>query len=120
MKRVLASVLAIVAIGGKIVAELLTVLLVWLFSRDFTSWVWIDHLADSRGTGVITMVVAAVAVASATLRSPWRLRIRVLLGAVVAITFLFEGTFGTVQYVLATIILLPIGERYFSTAEIVS
>lgn len=108
---------AIVAIGGKIVAELLTVLLVWLFSRDFTSWQWIDHLADSRGTGVITMVVAAVAVASATLRSPWRLRIRVLLGAVVAITFLFEGTFGTVQYVLATIILLPIGERYFSTAE---
>ncbi|AZG48403.1 bifunctional lysylphosphatidylglycerol flippase/synthetase MprF [Gordonia insulae] len=108
---------AIVAIGGKIGAELLSVLLVWFFSRDFTSWQWVDHMAGTRGTGVITMVVAAVAVASATLRSPWRLRVRVFLGAVVAITFLFEGTFGTVQYVLAALIMLPIGEQWFSTAE---
>ncbi|GAC66249.1 bifunctional lysylphosphatidylglycerol flippase/synthetase MprF [Gordonia soli] len=107
----------VVAFGGKIIAELLSVLLVWFFSRDFTSWEWADHLARTRGAGTITMVVAAVAVASATLRSPWRLRVRVFLGAVVAITFLFEGTFGTLQYVLATIIMLPIGERWFSTRE---
>ncbi|WAC56450.1 bifunctional lysylphosphatidylglycerol flippase/synthetase MprF [Gordonia sp. SL306] len=108
---------AIVAIGGKVGAELLAVLLVWIFSQDFTSWRWMDSMAQARGTGVITMVVAAVAVASATLRSPWRLRVRSLIGAVVAITFLFEGTFGTVQYVLATIVMMPIGERWFSTAE---
>ncbi|MFW0792193.1 DUF2156 domain-containing protein [Gordonia sp. CPCC 205515] len=108
---------AVVAIGGKIGAELLAVALVWFFSRDFLSWEWADRMAHARGTGVVTMVVAAVAVASATLRSPWRLRVRALLSAAVAIVFLFEGTFGTIQYVLAAVILIPVGETFFSRGE---
>ncbi|MGV9713808.1 bifunctional lysylphosphatidylglycerol flippase/synthetase MprF [Gordonia sp. NPDC003424] len=108
---------ATVAIAGKIGAELLAVLFVWVFSGGLFSWDWADRMAQSRGTGVLTMVVAAVAVASATLRSPWRLRVRALLSAVVAIVFLFEGTFGTIQYVLATVILIPVGETWFSTTE---
>ncbi|MDH3011582.1 bifunctional lysylphosphatidylglycerol flippase/synthetase MprF [Gordonia alkanivorans] len=108
---------AVVAFGGKIVTELITVGLVWFFSRDFTSWEWVERLSHVHSASAITMVVAAVAVATATLRSPWRLRIRVALGAVVAIAFLFEGTFSTVQYVIAVLIMLPVGERWFSTAE---
>lgn len=99
----------LVGVGGHLVAGFLTVGLLWLLSTEVTSWRWAEELADSRGTGVGALVVSAVAVASATVRSPWRLRVRVLMGAVVAIAFLFQGTLASVEYVLAAVIMLVIG-----------
>ncbi|MGW0039039.1 bifunctional lysylphosphatidylglycerol flippase/synthetase MprF [Gordonia sp. NPDC003376] len=107
----------LVGVGGHVVSCLLTVALVWLFSSGFTSWRWADQLADTRATGVGALVVSAVAVASATIRSPWRLRVRVLLGSVVAIVFLFQGTLASVEYVLAAVIMLIVGEKFFAVNE---
>ncbi|QHD86951.1 DUF2156 domain-containing protein [Gordonia sp. JH63] len=107
----------LVGVGGHLIASLLTVLLLWLLSSEVTSWRWAEQLAESRATGVGALVVSAVAVASATVRSPWRLRVRVLLGAVVSVAFLFEGTLASVEYVLAAIIMLIVGEKFFATNE---
>ncbi|WLP93192.1 DUF2156 domain-containing protein [Gordonia sp. NB41Y] len=107
----------LVGVGGHIVSCLLTVALVWLFSAPFASWHWADQLADARATGVGALVVSAVAVASATIRSPWRLRVRVLLGAIVAVAFLFQGTLASVEWVLATTIMLFVGEKFFAVNE---
>lgn len=107
----------LVGVGGHLIASLLTVLLLWLLSSEVTSWRWAEQLAESRATGVGALVVSAVAVASATVRSPWRLRVRVLLGAIVSVAFLFEGTLASVEYVLAAIIMLIVGEKFFATNE---
>ncbi|WP_055476740.1 bifunctional lysylphosphatidylglycerol flippase/synthetase MprF [Gordonia sp. HS-NH1] len=107
----------LVGVAGHLVSCLLTVLLLWLLSSEVTSWRWAEQLADSRATGVGALVVSAVAVASATVRSPWRLRVRVLLGAIVSIAFLFEGTLASVEYVLATVIMMVVGEKFFATNE---
>ena len=107
----------VVGVGGHLVSVLLTVGLLWLLSTEVTSWKWAEDLSESRGTGVGALVVSAVAVASATVRSPWRLRVRVLMGAVVAIAFLFQGTLASVEYVLAAVIMLVVGEKFFATNE---
>ncbi|MDS1113935.1 DUF2156 domain-containing protein [Gordonia westfalica] len=107
----------LVGVGGHLVSVLLTVGLLWLLSTEVTSWKWAEDLSESRGTGVGALVVSAVAVASATVRSPWRLRVRVLMGAVVAIAFLFQGTLASVEYVLAAVIMLVVGEKFFATNE---
>lgn len=107
----------LVGVGGHLISCLLTVVLLWLLSSEVTSWRWAEQLADSRGTGVGALVVSAVAVASATVRSPWRLRVRVLLGAIVSVAFLFQGTLASVQYVLAAVIMLIVGEKFFATNE---
>ncbi|EON33114.1 hypothetical protein GTC6_08844 [Gordonia terrae C-6] len=107
----------LVGVAGHLVSCLLTVLLLWLLSSEVTSWRWAEQLADSRATGVGALVVSAVAVASATVRSQWRLRVRVLLGAIVSIAFLFEGTLASVEYVFATVIMMVVGEKFFATNE---
>lgn len=107
----------LVGVGGHLIASLLSVLLVWLLSSGVTSWRWAEQLADSRAAGVGALVVSAVAVASATVRSPWRLRVRVLLAAIVSVAFLFEGTLASVEYVLAAVIMLIVGEKFFATNE---
>lgn len=112
--------LAIVAISGQLIGELGAALFCWLFSHDTwpsVSWGWADHLVTVRDVGVSTSVVASIAAASATLRSPWRLRARAILGAYIAISLLFEGTLADVQHVIAVAVMLPVGERYLSRGE---
>lgn len=106
-----------VAVGGFVVVELICAFLLWLLTRGSLSWAWADQVADARTVGAMTMVICAVAVATATLRSPWRLRLRALLAAAVAITFLFEGTLATAEYVVAVVLMLWIGEKWFSAGE---
>ena len=90
---------AAVAVGGQVVGVLGAAAFLAIF--DETDWDWADRLADVRDVGLTTAIVAAVAAASATLRSPWRLRARAILTAYVAIAFLFEGTLADVQHLVA-------------------
>ena len=106
---------AAVAVGGQVVGVLGAAAFLAIF--DETDWDWADRLADVRDVGLTTAIVAAVAAASATLRSPWRLRVRAILTAYVAIAFLFEGTLADVQHLAAFAVALPVGERWFSRGE---
>ena len=106
---------AAVAVGGQVVGVLGAAAFLAIF--DETDWDWADRLAEVRDVGLTTAIVAAVAAASATLRSPWRLRARAILTAYVAIAFLFEGTLADVQHLVAFAVALPVGERWFSRGE---
>lgn len=104
-----------VAIIGQLAGELGAAAVIWVMS--LTSWTWAQGVAQTRDVGVSTAIIAAVAAATATLRSPWRLRVRAVLGAYVALSLLFQGTFADVTHLIALALFLPVGERWFSGAE---
>ncbi|MCZ4552730.1 hypothetical protein BH683_021790 [Williamsia sp. 1138] len=106
---------AIVTIAGQLIGVLGAIAFIAIFRP--TSWAWVDHLAEVRDVGVTTAIVAAIAAASATLKSPWRLRVRAVLLAYVAISFLFEGKLADVTHLIAVVVMLIIGERFFSKSE---
>jgi hypothetical protein len=60
-----------------------------------------------------TGALAVLAVTTAALRSPWRLRVRAVLYFYVAVALLFEGTFADVAHALAVGIGFLIGQRLF-------
>lgn len=78
---------------------------------------WAARLALVRDLGCTTAVVGVIAAASATLRSPWRLRVRAALVAYVVVSLLFWGTFADVTHIVAVSMWLVLGERFFSTVE---
>ncbi|QDQ96305.1 bifunctional lysylphosphatidylglycerol flippase/synthetase MprF [Tomitella fengzijianii] len=80
-------------------------------------WPWADALALARDAGMSTALVACVAAATATLRSPWRLRVRAILIAYVAVSFLFVARFADVAHIVAATVVLPLADRFFSTSE---
>ena len=106
---------AIVTVAGQLIGELGAVAFIALFRP--TSWEWVDHLADVQDVGHSTAIVAAVAAASARLRSPWRLRVRAILLAYVAVSFLFEGSLHDVTHLIAAVVMLVVGEKFFSRGE---
>ncbi|KXP04192.1 hypothetical protein AXK60_17500 [Tsukamurella pseudospumae] len=78
---------------------------------------WAAHLAQVRDLGCTTAVIGVIAAATATLRSPWRLRVRALLTAYVLASLLFWGTLSDITHVIAAAVWLVLGERFFSTVE---
>lgn len=109
-----------VLIVGQLVGILVTCLFAWALSTDVISgigWSWPTRLSLVRDVGMTTAVVAAATAATATLRSPWRLRTRLLLAAYVSLSLLFEGRFADVTHLVAFAVMLPAGERLFSTDE---
>ncbi len=78
---------------------------------------WAAHLAQVRDLGCTTAVIGVIAAATATLRSPWRLRARALLVAYILASLLFWGTFSDVTHLVAAVVWLVLGERFFSTVE---
>ncbi|MFE3546078.1 bifunctional lysylphosphatidylglycerol flippase/synthetase MprF [Nocardia sp. NPDC059177] len=106
---------ALVCVSGQLAGVLGASVTVGLLAH--THLAWADRLAEVRDVGFTTAAVAALAAVSATLLSPWRLRVRAALVAYVAITFLFESTFADLMHVLAVLMWLPLGEKLFSRTE---
>lgn len=90
----------------------------WLFGDALTSnWQWPQHLADARDVGMTTGMLGVATAATATLRSPWRLRSRLILVAYVVLMLLFEGTLSDVMHIFAFAAALYAGERMFREGE---
>jgi lysylphosphatidylglycerol synthetase-like protein (DUF2156 family) len=102
---------AVAAVAGQIGGILLASLLIWALSG--TSWPWAQGLAQARDVGFTTGVLTVLAVTTAALRSPWRLRVRAALGFYVAVAFLFEGTLADVAHAIAVAIGFLVGQRLF-------
>ncbi|GEL24875.1 hypothetical protein PSU4_38290 [Pseudonocardia sulfidoxydans NBRC 16205] len=101
----------VTAIAGQVGGVLVASLLVWALST--TTWVWARDLAGARDVGFTTGMLTVVAVTSATLRSPWRLRVRALLWFYVTTAFLFEGTLSDVSHAVGVGVGLLVGQwRY--------
>lgn len=111
---------ALVMLLSQVLGVLATALFAWALSDSVISgihWQWPTHLATIRDVGMTTAIVGAVTAATATLRSPWRLRMRLVIVAYVALSLLFRGSFADVSHLVAFAVMLPAGERLFSTAE---
>ncbi|MEV0541324.1 bifunctional lysylphosphatidylglycerol flippase/synthetase MprF [Nocardia salmonicida] len=106
---------ALVCLSGQLIGVLGASVTVGLLAHTHLGWA--DRLSEVRDVGFTTAAISAVAAVSATLRSPWRLRVRALLMAHVAITFLFESTFADLMHLIAVAVWLPAGEKLFSRTE---
>lgn len=112
--------LLVILVAGQLTGILLACLFAWGLSDEVISgigWTWPTRLASVRDVGITTGIVGAAAAATATLRSPWRLRIRLVLAAYVSLSILFEGRFADVAHLAAFVLMLLVGERWFSTDE---
>nr|WP_246394462.1 DUF2156 domain-containing protein [Pseudonocardia pini] len=104
-------VVAVTAIVGQIGGVLLATLLIWGLSA--TPWVWAADLASVRDAGFTTGTLTVLAVTTAALRSPWRLRVRAALAFYVAVAVLFEGTLSDVAHLIAVVVGFVVGQRLF-------
>lgn len=104
-------VVAVTAVLGQIGGVLAASLLVWALSGF--PWPWAQHLATIRDAGFTTGTLTVLAVTTAALRSPWRLRVRAALGFYVLVAVLFEGTLSDVSHLLAVSVGLVVGQRLF-------
>ncbi len=102
---------AITAMVGQIGGVVLASLLVWALSA--TSWAWAIGLTQARDVGFTTGTLTVLAVTTAALRSPWRLRVRAALSFYLVVAFLFEGTFADVAHPIAVGIGFLVGQRLF-------
>ncbi|GAA1834355.1 DUF2156 domain-containing protein [Pseudonocardia ailaonensis] len=105
-------VVAVAAIAGQIGGVLLASLLVWALSA--TPWPWAEHLATVRDVGFTTGTLCVLAVTTAALRSPWRLRVRAVLIFYAAVALLFEGTLSDVAHAIAVAAGFWVGQRWFA------
>ncbi|MFD3596585.1 bifunctional lysylphosphatidylglycerol flippase/synthetase MprF [Nocardia sp. NPDC058640] len=106
---------ALVCVSGQLIGILGASVTVGLLAH--THLAWADRLSEVRDVGFTTAAISALAALSASLRSPWRLRVRAALVAYVAITFLFESTFADLMHLIALAVWLPVGEKLFSRTE---
>jgi lysylphosphatidylglycerol synthetase-like protein (DUF2156 family) len=102
---------AIAAIAGEIGGILLASLLIWALAA--TSWQWADGLAQVRDVGFTTGALTVLAVTTAALRSPWRLRVRAALWFYVTVAFVFEGTLADVAHAIGVGVGFLVGQRLF-------
>lgn len=104
-------VVAVTAVAGQVGGVLVASALVAALST--TPWGWAVELAAAREVGATTGTLTVLAVTTAALRSPWRLRIRAALCFTVVVAFLFEGTLGDVAHAVAVAVGLVVGQRLF-------
>ncbi|RAJ41685.1 lysylphosphatidylglycerol synthetase-like protein (DUF2156 family) [Kitasatospora sp. SolWspMP-SS2h] len=85
--------------GGQVFAVLLTALLLLVLRT--TGWDWAVGLSHQLDTGFSAGMLLIGTMASATLRSPWRLRLRLGLMAYVLVSLLFVGQIADLEHTVA-------------------
>ncbi|QRP49279.1 bifunctional lysylphosphatidylglycerol flippase/synthetase MprF [Amycolatopsis sp. FDAARGOS 1241] len=100
---------AAIAVGAQLAATLGAALV--LLGLRSTGWAWAGQLAERTDVGFSAGALAVVAVVSATIRSPWRLRLRALLCVYVGVSILYVGTLADLEHLLAVGLTLPLARR---------
>ncbi len=98
-----------VAVGGHLFGVLGASLLL-LILRD-PNWAWAAQTANLLDVGFSAGALGTAAVASALLRPPWRLRVRLVLGIYVVVAALYMGSVADLEHMLATGAGLVFGPR---------
>jgi hypothetical protein len=99
----------VITVVFQIAAVLLTALLFWAF-RD-SGWDWAAQRATETDVGFSAGMLAAVSVASATVRPPWRLRLRLLIWVYVLYSVLFIGQMADAEHCAAVLLSMPFSTR---------
>ncbi|MFD9125842.1 bifunctional lysylphosphatidylglycerol flippase/synthetase MprF [Kitasatospora sp. NPDC059571] len=90
---------AAVTAAGQLGAVLLAALVLFLLRG--TGWAWAQDQARAIDVGISAGVLCAGAVASATLPSPWRQRLRLGMAAYVSVSLLYVGRLDDLEHALA-------------------
>ena len=106
---------ALVAATGQLIGVLGAVAVI--VPGDAVGWEWATELSVLLDVGCTTAVIAVLAAATATLVSPWRLRARAVLYGYVIVSFLFVGSLADLTHLIAFVVFLFVGERFFSRTE---
>src|SRR5205085_11980927 len=80
-----------------------------LLALRHSGWHWAQALALTRDVGFSAGALASIVVATAAVRSPWRLRLRAVLVLYVTVSFLFVGTLADLEHLWAVAVSLPLG-----------
>ncbi|RIJ78812.1 DUF2156 domain-containing protein [Nakamurella silvestris] len=99
----------LVTVGFQIAAVLVTALLFLVF-RD-SGWEWARVRATETDVGFSAGMLAAISVASATVRPPWRLRLRLGIWLYVGFSILFIGQMADAEHFFAVALSLPFSTR---------
>lgn len=105
----------VAAIGGQLIGVLGAIGVI--VPGDAAGWAWASELSVVLDVGCSTAVVSVLAAATATLVSPWRLRARAILYGYVIVSFLFVGSLTDLTHLIAFVVFLLVGERFFSRGE---
>ncbi|SFW90878.1 Lysylphosphatidylglycerol synthetase, C-terminal domain, DUF2156 family [Amycolatopsis australiensis] len=107
-----------VTIGGQFVAVLVATQFLAL-SRN-SGWLWAERVAGSLDVGFSGGALAAVAVASATLRPPWALRLRAGLCVYAGVAIVYVGTLADLVHFFALVVAIPLGNRLVGARRVPS
>ncbi len=100
---------AIIAVTYQIVAVLVTALVFLLFRNS--GWEWAAQRATETDVGFSAGMFAALSVASATVKPPWRLRLRLAIWAYVLFSIVFIGQMADAEHFVAVALSLPFSSR---------
>jgi lysylphosphatidylglycerol synthetase-like protein (DUF2156 family) len=98
-----------VTIGGQFASVLVATQFLALCRNS--GWLWAERVAGSLDVGFSGGALVAVAVASATLRPPWALRLRAGLCVYAGVAIVYVGTLADLVHFFALLLALPLGKR---------
>ena len=99
----------LVTVIGHLTALAVGVLL--LVAARHSGWTWATTVSTKLDAGFSAGALAAIAVASAAMRSPWRLRVRAMLTLYVVVSFVLVGTLADLLHLVAVAVALPLGPK---------
>ena len=92
------------------IAAVLVTALVFLIFRN-SGWEWAAQRATETDVGFSAGMLAVLSVASATVRPPWRLRLRLGIWAYVLFSIMFVGQMADAEHLIAVALSLPFSSR---------
>jgi lysylphosphatidylglycerol synthetase-like protein (DUF2156 family) len=107
-----------VTIGGQFVSVLVATQFLALCRNS--GWLWAERMAGSLDVGFSGGALAAVAVASATLRPPWALRLRTGLCVYAGVAIVYVGTLADLVHFFALLAAIPLGNRLVGSRRVPS
>ncbi|HEY3471672.1 MAG TPA: DUF2156 domain-containing protein [Amycolatopsis sp.] len=107
-----------VTIGGQFAAVLVSTQFLALCRNS--GWLWAERVAGSLDVGFSGGALAAVAVASATLRPPWKLRLRAGLCVYAGVAIVYVGTLADLVHFFALLLAIPLGNKLVGTRRAAS
>ncbi len=99
----------IICVAYQFVAVLITALVFWIFRNS--GWEWAVKRATETDVGFSAGMLAVLSVATATVRPPWRLRIRLAIWAYVLFSIVFVGQMADAEHLIAVALSLPFSSR---------
>jgi phosphatidylglycerol lysyltransferase len=97
---------ALICVVGQLVGVLAAA--ATLLALRHSGWHWAEALARTRDVGFSAGALACITVATAAMRSPWRLRVRAGLVLYVTVALLFQGSLADLEHFWAVALALPL------------